>query len=175
LYSLPKIYDAHIIKADYLIENIDLSFKMWKERPWNQDLPFEDFCELILPYRIDDEPLSNWRQNYFEVYFSALDSLSNCTDPLRACNALSKELSKKEFFYTVNFDMPHLSAHFLLEHHVGFCREISGCLRNAGLRHSGHSRHVCLFSRVSRKPSVECGKRKEWGVLSFLDKLVRDG
>ena len=124
LYSLPKIYDAHIIKADYLIENIDLSFKMWKERPWNQDLPFEDFCELILPYRIDDEPLSNWRQNYFEVYFSALDSLSNCTDPLRACNALSKELSKKEFFYTVNFDMPHLSAHFLLEHHVGFCREI---------------------------------------------------
>lgn len=124
LYTLPKVYDAHIITADYLIENIDLSFKMWKECPWNQDLPFEDFCELILPYRIDDEPLSNWRQNYFEVYFSALDSLSNCTDPLRACNALSKELSKKEFFYTVNFDMPHLSAHFLLEHHVGFCREI---------------------------------------------------
>ena len=24
LYALPKIYDAHVIKADYLIENIDL-------------------------------------------------------------------------------------------------------------------------------------------------------
>lgn len=124
LYALPKIYDAHVIKADYLIENIDLSFKMWKECPWNQDLPFEDFCELILPYRIDDEPLSNWRLAYFNTYFSSLDSFVDCTDPLLLCNTLSKELSKKEFFYTTDFDMPHLSARFLLTHHVGFCREM---------------------------------------------------
>lgn len=124
LYALPKIYDAHVIKADYLIENIDLSFKMWKECPWNQDLPFEDFCELILPYRIDDEPLSNWRLAYFNTYFSSLDSFMDCTDPLLVCNTLSKELSKKEFFYTTNFDIPHLSARFLLAHHVGFCREM---------------------------------------------------
>ena len=44
MYALPKIYDAHVIKADYLIENIDLSFKMWKECPWNQDFHHVGFC-----------------------------------------------------------------------------------------------------------------------------------
>lgn len=54
LYYLPKVYDAQVITADYLIENINLSFKVWKECPWNKNLPFNDFCELILPYRIAD-------------------------------------------------------------------------------------------------------------------------
>ena len=54
-YLLPKVYDAHVITADYLIENIDLSFKVWKGSLWNRNLSFDDFCELILPYRIGDE------------------------------------------------------------------------------------------------------------------------
>lgn len=53
-YSLPKVYDAKVIMADYLIENIDLAFDVWKSYPWNRSLGFDDFCELILPYRIGD-------------------------------------------------------------------------------------------------------------------------
>ena len=55
-YSLPKVYDAKVITADYLIENIDLAFDVWKRYPWNRNLGFDDFCELILPYRIGAEP-----------------------------------------------------------------------------------------------------------------------
>lgn len=47
--------------AHFLIQNIDLAFKVWKERPWNKNLCFEDFCELILPCRIANEKLSDWR------------------------------------------------------------------------------------------------------------------
>lgn len=50
--------------ADYLINNIDHAFKVWKHRPWNKTLGFDDFCELILPYRIGNEPLSDWRPVY---------------------------------------------------------------------------------------------------------------
>lgn len=57
-----KIYDSKIITADYLIENIDLSFEVWKKYPWNKHLSFDDFCEFILPYRIANEPLSNWQK-----------------------------------------------------------------------------------------------------------------
>ncbi len=124
LYYLPKVYDAQVITADYLIENINLSFKVWKECPWNKNLPFNDFCELILPYRIADEPLSNWRQIYFDTYFSSLDSIKDNTDPLLACNVLSKKLSEQEFFYLTDFDLPHQNACFLLDHRVGYCREI---------------------------------------------------
>lgn len=69
---LPKIYDAHVITADYLIENIELAFEEWEKRPWNKYVSFDEFCELILPYRIDNEPLENWRSIYREkVFFSA--------------------------------------------------------------------------------------------------------
>ena len=42
------IYDINIITADYLIENIDLAFKAWN-KPWAQQLTFDEFCEYILP------------------------------------------------------------------------------------------------------------------------------
>ena len=59
--NLPKIYDAHIITAEYLIDNIDRAFDNWQKRPWNRSLSFEDFCEYLLPYRIGDEPLEEWK------------------------------------------------------------------------------------------------------------------
>ena len=60
--SLPKVYDAQVIKADYLIDNIDKAFDDWKRYPWNKHLSFEDFCELLLPYRIANEPLTKVSQ-----------------------------------------------------------------------------------------------------------------
>ena len=60
--STPKVYDCHVIKAEYLIENIDLAFAAWQKRPWRHSLSFDEFCEWILPYRIGDEPLENWRK-----------------------------------------------------------------------------------------------------------------
>lgn len=49
--NLLKIYDAHIITAEYLIDNIDRAFDNWQKRPWNRSLSFEDFvntCCLIV-------------------------------------------------------------------------------------------------------------------------------
>ena len=52
-----RVYDAKVITADYLIDNIDRAFVLWEKRPWNKYLPFEDFCDLLLPYRVMNEPL----------------------------------------------------------------------------------------------------------------------
>lgn len=62
--KLTKIYDVQTITADYLIHNIDHAFKKWEECSWNKNLSFEDFCEFLLPYRIGDEPLEEWRNKY---------------------------------------------------------------------------------------------------------------
>ena len=64
--STPKVYDCHAIKAEYLIENIDLAFAAWQKRPWRHALSFDEFCEWILPYRIGDEPLENWRKFFYQ-------------------------------------------------------------------------------------------------------------
>ena len=122
-YSLPKVYDAHVITADYLIENIDLAFEAWKKYPWNRNLGFEDFCEFILPYRIDNEPLSAWRKLYHEHYASILDTLYQGRDIVEACRELRKEVKKKGLFYFTEFNIPHMDGVFLFHHPIGYCRE----------------------------------------------------
>ena len=57
--TLKKVYDAKVIKAEFLIHHIDQAFEVFEKRSWNKYLPFDDFCELILPYRIGDEPWRN--------------------------------------------------------------------------------------------------------------------
>ena len=122
-YSLPKVYDAKVITADYLIENIDLAFDVWKRYPWNRSLGFDDFCELILPYRIGDEPLSSWRKLYHGYYTAILDSAYQGDDVIEASKAVDEELKKAYYRWDTDFNIPHQSADFLFYHRVGFCRE----------------------------------------------------
>lgn len=46
------IYDAEVITSDYLIKNIEESFKTWEESPWQEQISFSTFCQYILPYRV---------------------------------------------------------------------------------------------------------------------------
>lgn len=55
--------DLEVIKADFLIDNIEKAFISWKNTPL-ENVSFQDFCEYILPYRISVEPLQKWRTLY---------------------------------------------------------------------------------------------------------------
>lgn len=121
--SLFKIYDAQVITAEYLIDNIDLAFEVWRKYPWNRNLPFDDFCELILPYRIADEPLSDWRKLYYEDYGTLLDSLYKGDDVIEASKIIDGKLRKLYYIYNTDFRIPHLDAVFLYHNRIGYCRE----------------------------------------------------
>ena len=54
--------DVKFITSEYLINNIELAFKVWMEQPWGKNISFDVFCEEILPYRVGKEPLENWRE-----------------------------------------------------------------------------------------------------------------
>lgn len=120
--TLKRVYDAKVIRAEFLIHHIDQAFEVWEKRPWNKYLPFDDFCELILPYRVGDEPLEEWRSWYKERYESILDSLYQGTDVVEATDCLGTYLrQEKDFRYSVELELPHLGAGFLLAHRVGSC------------------------------------------------------
>lgn len=102
--NLPKIYDAHVITARYLIGNIDHAFDNWQKRPWNRSLSFEDFCEYLLPYRLGDEPLEEWRELYEKEYGYLLDSIYTGSDVVEAANLVSKHLQEPVFIYCEDFD-----------------------------------------------------------------------
>ena len=55
--------DIYIDPA-YLVTNIEWAFKVWREQPWGKNVPFGQFCEYVLPYRVGNEELVPWRENY---------------------------------------------------------------------------------------------------------------
>ena len=83
LYNLPQYYvdlsgvkkveDVKVIKSDFLINHIENMFHIWEKVPWGKDISFETFCEYILPYRLDGEPLTKLMEHY---YYFPIDSFS---------------------------------------------------------------------------------------------------
>lgn len=123
--DLTKVYDIHIITADYLIKNIDQAFYVWRKNPWGKYLNFDDFCEYILPYRIGDEPLEEWRQIYYDDYGCLLDSARQETDIIKVANLINKRLRREGFLYNDEFDLPHLGALYNLNYKIGNCQDIA--------------------------------------------------
>lgn len=121
--NIPKIYDSHIITADFLIKNIDMSFNIWNACKWNKHYSFDDFCEYILPYRIKDEPLEEWRPLFFEKYKPILDSLYQGTDVVEAAKVVSNYMKAEKFYNQKDWELPHLGASYLFKHRLGTCRE----------------------------------------------------
>ncbi|MDJ1473283.1 discoidin domain-containing protein [Xanthocytophaga flava] len=75
LEKLQVVEDIEIIKADYLIENIDLAFQAWQTYPWSKNVSFDDFCEYILPYKVYNEPLQSWRKEIMKEFAWIKDSI----------------------------------------------------------------------------------------------------
>ena len=90
--------DLEYITADFLIENIDLAVEVWKKYPWCSHLTEREFCRDLLPYRIKNEPLENWRAFYYHKYRKIVDSLAK------------KRASMKEvvFFFNQNYGKKYL-------------------------------------------------------------------
>ena len=62
-------YDLRTISSDFLIRNIERSFTIWEGIKRHYDLSCEDFFKYILPYRINNEPLIDWKDSaYYHLY-----------------------------------------------------------------------------------------------------------
>lgn len=135
--NLSKEYDAKVITSEYLIENIEYSFKVWHEAPWGKYISFDNFCEFILPYRIKDEPLTHWKRDFYHRFKPVLDSLYQGTDVVEATSRLSNYAANLHWKYQNELSGPHLSAQHLLELQLGECANIAdfGCymMRSVGI------------------------------------------
>lgn len=66
--------DLGNIDSDYLIKNIDLALKAASNQLQDGSLSFADFCEYVLPYRVANEPLTNWREQGQKQFAFLLDT-----------------------------------------------------------------------------------------------------
>ena len=125
VWDAPRVYDAQVISADYLISHIDHTFEVWDSRPWSHHYSFDEFCRYVLPYRLADEPLEAWRGNYYRKYAARVDSLYPGSDIIRKIQAVETIFHEDGTGWSELFpSLPHLGANFLLAHPVGVCRDL---------------------------------------------------
>jgi len=67
--------DAQIIKAEYLIDNIDKSYSQWTTCPWASQVTFNEYLEWMLPYKaIELQELDGWRDTLFAYFCTGLEN-----------------------------------------------------------------------------------------------------
>jgi len=108
--------------AEYLILNIELAFKVWESRPWHKDVPFVVFCEEILPYRIDTEPLEDWRKKALSSFADLDAEFSKPTvTTVEAAAAVNRVLPR----FMIDRDFPAMSFSQLMATRRGTCEQMA--------------------------------------------------
>jgi hypothetical protein len=115
--------DVKYITAEYLINNIELSFKVWDEQPWGKNVPFDVFCEEILPYRVANEPLENWRERILESFSKQYRSFKENpeTTAVEACIEINNQLPRIKLMGR----MPDMNYSMIMTTTRGMCTEMS--------------------------------------------------
>ncbi|MDR0698836.1 MAG: discoidin domain-containing protein [Tannerella sp.] len=115
--------DVKYITAEYLINNIELSFKVWGEQPWGKNVPFDVFCEEILPYRVANEPLENWREKILESFSRQYRSFKENSEKtaVDACIVINNQLPRIKLMGR----MPDMNYSMIMTTTRGMCTEMS--------------------------------------------------
>ena len=94
---LDKNFDSKTLKADFLINNIDFAFQTWKNAPNYVSHNLDDFYEYVLPYRIQKEPVEEYRERYYKELKHIIDT---------ARSGLSLQIAFNEHFAKNNHYRP---------------------------------------------------------------------
>ena len=119
-----KVYeDIHCITAQYLINNIELAFRVWQEQPWGKHIPFDTFCEEILPYRVGKEPLEDWRGKVLAAFDDQLTYFKEHPEisAVEACCRINRLLPP---FAWVSYPVPAMNYSMLMSTSRGTCDEM---------------------------------------------------
>ena len=92
-----KVMDIETIDAEFIIENIDLAFEAKGKISKFIEVPWNDFCEYVLPYRCNNEPIArNTRRRLYEEYHWIYDSLNS---NISLAQNVDKILKEYDFTY----------------------------------------------------------------------------
>ena len=73
--SMPQC-DLVDYSEDYFLKNIQTSFKAKKEMPWGKHVPEREFKHFVLPIRVNNENLDDFRMAYYEELRDRVKDLS---------------------------------------------------------------------------------------------------
>lgn len=117
------IPDYSIIKADYLISDIDLAFKTREESKWGEKISFDKFLEFVVAYRFNHEPLERWRSLMWKKYNANVDSAR--TDSIFSFALAANKIIPHAYWYKILMSYPYdIPATRMDSLQKGSCRNI---------------------------------------------------
>jgi hypothetical protein len=123
--QLDKKRDYSHLKAEFLINNIEEAFTAWKTSFLYDSCHFDLFCEYILPYRIQHEPVEECRAHYYNEFNSMIDTVTSVKGLVR--------LFHEELYWNRQYRASQLLWDYPLElpaskielGHRGSCRQLA--------------------------------------------------
>jgi len=102
----PKLNsDLNTITADYLINNVNEAYNTWSNCSWKKEISFDHFCEYILPYKIANEPIVEWRAYLKNKYSFLIEGVSQQKEAFfKVYNYISAKYNKSTFDYPYEQD-----------------------------------------------------------------------
>jgi hypothetical protein len=124
--GIQRYFDQDTITADLLIAHVEFAFSNWQES-WAKHFPFNFFCEYILPYRVNTEPIQTW-ENSYQKRFLDIAKRQHSDDPLIVGAAINSDL---KLWFTNSFALknskdpvPLLGPLQLLHRKTGGCPDM---------------------------------------------------
>ena len=124
-------YDIRTITADYLIWNIEYSFRLRETSTFLYHLDFNEFCEYVLPYKcVELQPITRWKEKYNGVRRGNLDVMTYLHDlkynARKAVEVIQVPMADKVFTGTRPVDCIELvDMSAMMNMQVGTCYERS--------------------------------------------------
>lgn len=119
------------IDPDFLIDNIDWAFKVWKGQPWGKNIGFEQFCEYVLPYRVGNEELYPWREKIYHQFQPIIDALPNDSNkqrPTYIASVLLDTLLRAPFYFTEEIASEVSVGPMIVDTRGGSCLDLADML-----------------------------------------------
>lgn len=186
-----KVSDILLMNSDYLIYSIDMAFSQWKERPWNNHVTFQDFCEWLLPYKgVDNQEFDAWRDTLPAYYSDGVNSWypddQEYHTTYKAVDIVRNEILDKINMYGIydRTGLPLLSASLLPHQTFGRCSDYVTLAvltyRSLGLPavldevpywgrfRAGHMWYTILGDRCQELPAEwDLGSVPGWGFFAY--------
>ena len=142
IVNMPE-HDLRSLKADFLLENIDLAFKARQQVAWGKQIPDDIFFNNVLPYANVDEKRDPWRK---ELYDLCLPIVKDCKTPAEAAHKLNSTVfGKLKVRYSTGRKQPHQSPKESIEQGLASCTGLSILLSDA-------CRSVAVPTRLAGTP-----------------------
>jgi predicted esterase len=135
--------DLRSLKPDFLLDNVELTYKARKQVPWGAKIPDNIFFNDVLPYANVDEERDAWRKELYEL---CMPLVKDCKTPTEAVQILNvKVFEKLKVRYSTQRKKPHQSPKESIEIGVASCTGLSILLSDA-------CRSVCIPARLVGTP-----------------------